>query len=512
MGRSRFLIFIPTYDERDNVESMCEQVLALGLDADVLFMDDNSPDGTGEILDGLAARHDRVAVVHRSGKLGIGGAHQDGLRHAYDRGYEALVTLDCDFTHLPKDIPRLLAVYERGADLAVGSRFLEGDGLPGWSVMRKALTKLGHLITSRLLGIRGDATGAFRVYNLKTVPRELFDLVEARGYAFFFESLFVAHANGLRIEEVPIVLPARTYGHSKMSLIEVQRSVRQLASLYVAQWASPGRFRIPGRLPAIDRDLVDPQGWNEYWGKKQTKTALVYDVAATLYRNIFIKARLNRAIAREFPAGASLLHAGCGSGQVDSDLHQQYRITACDISASALDIYRRSNPGARDIHHASIFDLPFEDARFDGVYNLGVVEHFTPEELIRIFSEFRRVLKPGGKLLIFWPHAHATSVAVLGSIHWLLNDLLQRNVRLHPAEVSLVRSRRHAESLLSEGGFALENFRFGAADLFVQAIVTAQPKERGIAAAVQAGPALRSLPAAPGTPRHSTAGAPATDN
>jgi dolichol-phosphate mannosyltransferase len=492
MARSRFLIFIPTYDERENVESMCEQVLALRLDADLLFMDDNSPDGTGEVLDRLALRHERVAVVHRPGKLGIGGAHQDGLRYAYDRGYDALVTLDCDFTHLPKDIPRLLAVYERGADVAVGSRFLESDGLPGWSVIRRALTKLGHLLTSRLLGISGDATGAFRVYNLKTVPRHLFDLVEAHGYAFFFESLFVAHANGLRIEEVPIVLPARTYGHSKMSLIEVQRSVRQLVALYVAKWANPGRFRIPGRMPAIDRSLVDPQGWNEYWDKKQRKSALVYDVVATLYRNIFIKAQLNRAIAREFPSGASLLHAGCGSGQVDADLHRNYRITACDISVSALDIYRRSNPGAHDICHASILDLPFEDARFDGVYNLGVVEHFTHEELIRIFSEFRRVLKPGGKLLIFWPHARATSVAVLDSIHWLLNDVLGRDVRLHPAEVSLVRSRRHAESLLNDGGFALEDFRFGPADLFVQAIVTAQPKQGVTAAAVQAAPALRS--------------------
>jgi dolichol-phosphate mannosyltransferase len=512
MARSRFLIFIPTYNERENVELMCEQLLALRLDADIVFMDDNSPDKTGEILDRLASRHESVAVVHRPGKLGIGAAHKDGLRYAYDRGYEALVTLDCDFTHLPKDIPRLLAVYEQGADLIVGSRYLEDDSLPGWSVIRKGLTNLGHLLTHRLLGISGDATGAFRVYNLKTVPRELLDVVEADGYAFFFESLFIAHANGLRIEDVAIVLPARTYGHSKMSLIEVQRSVRQLVSLCAAKWANPGRFRIPGPMPETNRSLMDPQGWNQYWDKKQRKSTLVYEVAATIYRNVFIKAQLNRAVAREFRPGAALLHAGCGSGQVDRDLHQNYRITACDISASALDMYRRSNPGARDICHASIFDLPFEDARFEGIYNLGVVEHFTRDELIQIFSEFRRVLKPGGKLLLFWPHARATSVAVLHSIHWILNDVFGRGVRLHPAEVSLVRSRRHAESVLNDGGFALGDFKFGPADLFIQAVVTAQPREGAVAAAVGAAPAFRSLSMEPRTRGNGAASARATDN
>ena len=211
------LIFIPTYNERENVGPMCEQILALGLDADLLFMDDGSPDGTGQVLDGLAAQHARVRVVHRAGKAGIGSAHKAGIKLAYDEGYERLVTLDCDFTHQPEMIPQFLDRSET-ADAVVGSRYMETGSLPGWSALRKSLTTLGHVLTKNMLGISQDATGAFRAYNLTTIRRDLFDLVQSNGYAFFFESMLVLQRNGLAIAEIPITLPARTYGSSKMTV------------------------------------------------------------------------------------------------------------------------------------------------------------------------------------------------------------------------------------------------------------------------------------------------------
>lgn len=167
-----------------------------------------------------------------------------------------------------------------------------------------------------------------------------------------------------------------------------------------------------------------------------------------------------------------MLHAGCGSGQVDTDLHEHARITAIDISTSALDMYRRHNPQA-EVRHASIFDLPFPDGKFDGAYNLGVVEHFERDELKRAFQELHRVVKPGGKLVVFWPHAHATSVFILNSARWVLNDLLQKDVQLYPPEVSLVHSRSEAAELLSSGGFELSSYEFGPRDMFVQAMVVA---------------------------------------
>src|SRR5688572_4546798 len=209
------LIFVPTYNESANVRPLCEEIVKLGLDADVLFMDDNSPDGTGAILDQLASEHPRLRVVHRPSKQGIGGAHLAGIAYAYDHGYDVLVTMDCDFTHAPADIPLLLR-HAQEADITVGSRFLEKDSLPGWSPLRKSLTVLGHALTKNLLGISHDATGAFRVYQLRRIDRAVFGLIASRGYSFFFESLFMAHENGLTIKDVPIVLPARTYGESKM--------------------------------------------------------------------------------------------------------------------------------------------------------------------------------------------------------------------------------------------------------------------------------------------------------
>ena len=130
------LIFVPTCNERDNVENMVRQLAALGLDADLLFMDDNSPDGSGGILDRLAEEPLRLEVIHRTGKLGIGSAHIDGIRWAYDHGYDRLITLDCDFTHTPADVARVMHLCD-GNDVVAGSRYMLEDSLPGWNLMRK---------------------------------------------------------------------------------------------------------------------------------------------------------------------------------------------------------------------------------------------------------------------------------------------------------------------------------------------------------------------------------------
>lgn len=231
---------------------MCDAIVALALDADLVFLDDASPDGTGRILDELAGKHPRLSIIHRPGKSGIGSAHLHGIRYAYEQGYERLVTLDCDFTHSPSLISTFLRRSE-SADVVVGSRYVERDSLPGWTPIRKMLTAGGHLLTETLLGISEDATGAFRVYNLETVPKELFDLVKSRGYSFFFESLLIVSKNKFSIAEIPIRLPARSVGHSKMTLAEIRRSVTMLFELFVETRLHPGRFllaREAARAPA----------------------------------------------------------------------------------------------------------------------------------------------------------------------------------------------------------------------------------------------------------------------
>ena len=230
------LIFVPTYNERENVERLYAELVILPVEADLLFLDDNSPDGTGGLLDAIAARDSRVSVIHRSGKLGIGSAHQVGIRYGYDHGYQYLVTMDCDFTHPPSYIPDFLE-HAKTCDVVVGSRYMSKESLSDWNWYRKFLTHLGHFLTSLLLKMPYDASGAFRVYSLAGIDPRVFGRVRSMSYSFFFESLCLLCMNGARVEEIPISLPKRTYGHSKMRLSDIVGSLKKLMALW---W----RFRV----------------------------------------------------------------------------------------------------------------------------------------------------------------------------------------------------------------------------------------------------------------------------
>ena len=472
MTTEKTLIFVPTYNERDNAGRLHEQIRALELDADILFLDDNSPDGTGELLDQIAARDPRFSVIHRPGKQGIGSAHRTGIRWAYDHGYERLVTMDCDFTHDPADIPRFLE-HARSAkcDIVVGSRYMQENSLPGWNLLRRLITRTGYFATRRLLGIPQDASGAFRIYDLKRIPFWFWNSVAADGYSFFFESMFMLVHNSYVVHELPIVLPARTYGHSKMSLQEFSRSVFRILSLFFQMHIEPSRFRAAPPFVNIDPALSDPQQWDAYWAANRGGGNVVYDAIAITYRNLVIRRRLNLFIRKHFAPGAELLHTGCGSGQVDADIGREMSITALDISVPALNAYRKANPNAKLLKHGSIFALPFADESFDGVYNLGLVEHFTVPEISKILQESCRVLKPGGKAVIFWPHHYGTSVNVLRVVHWISNRLLKGNVQLHPPEITHCRSRAWAEQAIGGGGLIFDAYSFGPGDFWVQAVL-----------------------------------------
>ena len=470
MEQKRVLVFIPTYNEHENVARIHKEIRALELDVDILFMDDSSTDGTGAILDRLVGGDARTKVIHRPGKLGIGSAHVDGITHAYQNGYDLLVTMDCDFTHSPADIPRLLEASE-GADVTIGSRYMKRNSLPGWSFMRRCLTQFGHFLTKTFLHIGADASGAFRVYNLHNIPLRLFQSVNSRSYSFFFESLFLLANNGCTIKEIPIVLPARTYGHSKMSFREAAHSAIFLMKLWAEKLVNPGRFQVARKLDSTNPNLSDPQNWDPYWNRKQEASSLLYEIVAALYRKLIIKRNLEWALKKEFAAGSRLLHAGCGSGQVDIDLHGEFRITAIDISLGALDLYAKNNPGAERIEQADILDLPFEDNAFDGTYSLGVVEHFSHEQIVAIFKELHRVTRPGGKIVVFWPHRRATSVAVLKVLHAVMHRVSKKPVQFHPPEPSLLSSKSEAERHISSADFSLHDYSFGPRDFFVQAVV-----------------------------------------
>lgn len=466
------LVMVPTYNERDNAPTMVSAIRALDLDVDVLFIDDNSPDGTGEVLDALCAGYPRLSVRHRSGKNGIGSAHMDGIEYAFASGYERLVTLDCDFSHSPSDIPAFLKAADT-ADVVVGSRWTAANSLPGWNRFRRMMTGMGHVLTRLVLGLPYDATGAFRAYRLDRIPPEVLGLVQSKSYAFFFESLFILHKNACRISEIPIVLPARTYGHSKMTLRAALQSVRIMLGIAASYRREPARFHVAASRAEIEPSLHDPQHWGAYWGQSSSLTKRTYATIASIYRRLLIRPRLHRTLRGNVARGAQVLHAGCGGGQVDQGLHEELRITALDISPEALVLYQVHNPEAHRVRHGDILALPFADASFDGYYSLGVIEHFTEQEIERILAEASRVLRPNGKVILFWPHARATSVRVLGLAHKVLARSGSKDT-LHPAELSLLTSRAMAERILAAAGFQMISYDFGMVDLWIQAVIVAE--------------------------------------
>ncbi len=248
MSNSKTLIFIPTYNEKDNVEWLYTSIQSLQLPLDILFVDDNSPDGTGDILDELASKHSEVKVVHQQGKAGIGKAHKVGIDWAVQQGYKTLVTMDADLTHSPQDIPKLLQHSDQ-FPVVLGSRYMQQNSLDGWNPLRKMLTRIGNFLTTTLLGIKQDATGAFRVYRLDIIPAELFHSVRSNSYSFFFESLHLLHGNHFKIKEIPIALPPRTYGSSKMQLKDILGSLKILFVVFIES-----KFRRKKFLPLTTTD------------------------------------------------------------------------------------------------------------------------------------------------------------------------------------------------------------------------------------------------------------------
>jgi dolichol-phosphate mannosyltransferase len=214
----RLVICLPTYNEKENLESMVRALRALPLDdLHVLVVDDNSPDGTGEIADRLAEEDGNVHVLHRPRKAGLGPAYLAGFRRALELGGDLVFEMDCDFSHDPADVPRLAAAA-KDADLVLGSRYVRGGAVGNWGPLRRFVSRGGSLYAQILLqlGLR-DLTGGFKCYRRAVLERIDLDAITSLGYAFQIETTYRALRAGFRVVEVPIRFVDRQVGHSKMS-------------------------------------------------------------------------------------------------------------------------------------------------------------------------------------------------------------------------------------------------------------------------------------------------------
>jgi dolichol-phosphate mannosyltransferase len=212
------LVIVPTYNERDNLPAIISAIHEHLPQADVLVVDDASPDGTGKIADELKSRDKRLDVIHRAGKQGLGTAYVAGFKHALARGYDYIFEMDCDFSHDPKYLPELYAAADGGADLALGSRYVDGGGTVNWGPARKLISKGGSLYARTILGVPiHDLTGGFKCFRRRVLEAIDLDAVAAQGYGFQIEMTYRALKLGFRVVEVPIVFVDRRVGQSKMS-------------------------------------------------------------------------------------------------------------------------------------------------------------------------------------------------------------------------------------------------------------------------------------------------------
>jgi glycosyltransferase involved in cell wall biosynthesis len=234
----KVMVVLPTYDERDTVGEVVAGVLASGPDVHALVVDDNSPDGTGEVVAALAEHEPRVRLLRRSGKLGLASAYLLGFRRALDEGFDVVVEMDADLSHRPEDLPRLLEAVTVH-DVAIGSRYVDGGGVSNWSRARMALSRAGNAYARAMLRLPlADATSGYRAYRASALRALLEGGIHSDGYAFQIELAYRAWRAGFDLAEVPITFREREHGRSKLS-----RRIVAEAFMNVSAWGLRDRIR-----------------------------------------------------------------------------------------------------------------------------------------------------------------------------------------------------------------------------------------------------------------------------
>jgi len=242
------LIIVPTYNERENLPRMAQTILSLPANVDLLVVDDNSPDGTGQIADELAAKHPEIHVLHRSEKNGLGRAYIAGFKWALERGYEFIFEMDCDFSHDPAEIPNFLAASKnQNADLVLGSRYSGGVRVINWPLKRLMLSRSAGIYVRVITGMPfSDPTGGYKCFRRRALQAIQLDNVRSNGYSFQIELTHRLWRTGHKIVEVPIIFTDRVEGQSKIS----RNIVREALIMVWRLWVQNGLRRSP-RKPRV---------------------------------------------------------------------------------------------------------------------------------------------------------------------------------------------------------------------------------------------------------------------
>ena len=257
----KYLVIIPTYNEKDNVKKLIAEILKQDNLIDVLIIDDNSPDGTGEVVDEIVKKNKRVRVIHRLGKLGYGTAYVAGFKYALKNNYDLIFQMDGDFSHDPKYLPKLIEASSK-YDLTLGSRWTKGGGVVGWQWYRYCMSWGANLVARTLLSLKPrDITTGFRCYNRRVLQKINLNGIVSSGYAFLEELLFRTLRAGFSIGEIPIIFVDRKAGKSKMGLKEITTSGKAIFSLFIRR-KGVGQF-VKFGIVGFSSAMID---WGVFYG------------------------------------------------------------------------------------------------------------------------------------------------------------------------------------------------------------------------------------------------------
>lgn len=231
MNHEKAIVILACYNERDNIERLINEITTVDAGLNLVVIDDNSPDGTGEVVDEMRKSLPNLDVIHRPGKLGLGTAYLAGFRYALDNGCDLAITMDADFSHQPKYLPTLLEL-SKNADLVIGSRYVAGGGASGWPLRRKIVSGFANNLVHFVLDISAhDCTSGFRCYRREALETIRPESIQSSGYSFLVEILYRAEKHGLRVAEMPIIFVDREAGVSKINRNEVYKTLGTLGRL-----------------------------------------------------------------------------------------------------------------------------------------------------------------------------------------------------------------------------------------------------------------------------------------
>lgn len=231
MNNNKVLIIIPTYNEIENIKKLIQAIFSINNDYHLIIIDDNSPDGTANVVENYMSENSNLHLIKRKGKLGLGTAYKTGLKFGLDNNYDVIVTMDADFSHHPRYLPALIGLLPE-YDIGIGSRYVPGGGTENWGIHRKILSRTANFVAKTILGIKSnDNTAGFRAYKREILAKIDFDTIKSNGYSFLIEMIYTCQKNDAKVGETPIIFVDRAEGTSKISKNEIFKAIKTILTL-----------------------------------------------------------------------------------------------------------------------------------------------------------------------------------------------------------------------------------------------------------------------------------------